>query len=280
MDGAYVQILSDLRRGKLSHAILIDDGTPQAREDTARKAAQVLVCTGEEKPCGVCSHCIKAAANAHADIMVFSGNGSPGSFKVDIVREIRRNASVMPNEAAVKVFILLSCETMNPAAQNALLKILEEPPQHVRFILTCNLAGSLLDTIRSRVTVYSLHTEQPAQQQARERAAFEIAGRILNSLALRDEKEVMLITAEFEKDRDWFSDVCVELSHLAFRVLVYQITGEGEADIYSSIADRFYGNQLQRISIICDEIYQAMQGNINANLLLSLFCARLFAELD
>ena len=78
MKNVLQQVFSDLQNHKLSHAVLLDGGTPEAREQAAREIASALVCSGQTKPCGVCPHCVKAQANAHPDILVFSGSGSVG----------------------------------------------------------------------------------------------------------------------------------------------------------------------------------------------------------
>ena len=278
MDAVLSQIYSDLHKNKLSHAILIDGGDAQTREKTARKAAQALVCSGDEQPCGVCPHCIKASADSHADILVFSGGTTPGSFKVDMVREIRRHAGVLPNEAAVKVFILLSCETMLDGAQNALLKVLEEPPQHVRFILTCSAASDLLDTILSRVTVYSLHSADHFSDSEQEDDG--TAAMILQAIANEDEEAVVRITAKFEKDKEGFVLVCRSLIALSSQVMTHQITDDPAESVVHDLAYRLYSTRLLHIIQTTSEILQAIQGNLNGNLLLSVFCSRLFADSD
>lgn len=63
---------------------------------------------------------------------------------------------MLPNEAAYRVLILAEAQTMTPQAQNALLKILEEPPAHVIFILTCENRSQLLETVRSRCVCLTL----------------------------------------------------------------------------------------------------------------------------
>lgn len=78
----------------------------------ALKTAKALVCSDKEEiPCGRCSACIKAAAKSHPDIPVYSVEDKPRAFKVDMVREIRSSAYIVPNEADRKV---LSLKTPTP----------------------------------------------------------------------------------------------------------------------------------------------------------------------
>lgn len=78
------------------------------------------------------------------------------SFHVDTVRNIINDAYIQPNEADYKIYILANAHCMNQNAQNALLKILEEPPKYVVFILTTNSKSALLSTVLSRSVCVTL----------------------------------------------------------------------------------------------------------------------------
>ena len=84
------------------------------------------------------------------------GEGAARSFHIDTVRALREDAYILPNEAPRRVFLLAEAQNMTEQAQNALLKILEEPPASALFLLTCENRGQLLETIRSRVVTLSL----------------------------------------------------------------------------------------------------------------------------
>ena len=84
-------------------------------------------------------------------------------FPIDLVREIRQDAYIAPNEGTCKIYILEQAHAMNAAAQNALLKSIEEPPPHARFVLLCENRSMLLPTILSRVTAIEL--EVPSVEQ-------------------------------------------------------------------------------------------------------------------
>ena len=87
---------------------------------------------------------------------MIGGEGPSSSFPVETVREIRSSAYILPNEAEYKVVILSGADETSTGAQNALLKILEEPPPHLLFILTCENRFKLLPTIQSRVVGVAL----------------------------------------------------------------------------------------------------------------------------
>ncbi len=113
------------------------------------------------RPCGLCPHCRKAMAGTHPDIRRFAREKDKRIFTVEPVRTLREEAWVLPNEADRKVFILEAADTMNLAAQNALLKVLEEPPAGTMFLLQVENPGILLETIRSRCV-----TIQPGAEAA------------------------------------------------------------------------------------------------------------------
>lgn len=162
----------------LSHAYIIA-AQPEAGFARAQQLAQAMLCSGSgAKPCGLCRDCRKAAAGIHPDILVtVRQKDDKGKEKREIyveqVRDIVASAVILPNEAEKKVYVIRDAGTMNAAAQNALLKILEEPPAFDAFILIADNAGQLLETVRSRcVTLYEAGgTDDAPGEEALSRAA-------------------------------------------------------------------------------------------------------------
>lgn len=162
---------------RLSHAYIITAPDRSARERTARRLAAAMLCSGTGKlPCGSCRHCRKAFAGIHPDLIVVERDrDDKGSYKremqVDKIRTIVADAAIMPNEADRKVYLILDADTMNKNAQNALLKVLEEPPAGVCLILSAESADALLETVRSRCVELNENTETPpADPETLERA--------------------------------------------------------------------------------------------------------------
>lgn len=143
--------------GRMPHAFIIEGADGLGKSTFARLIARGAMCTCREPMSGECEHCRKIRENIHPDLMLVLGSGKTNAISIDSVREMRREAMIAPNEADRRVFILEDCDNMQPAAQNAFLKIFEEAPAHVVFIMTCRSAMNLLTTIRSRGRILTLH---------------------------------------------------------------------------------------------------------------------------
>lgn len=163
-NAALKEQLSARMKGRgLSHAYLISGPTGSGKRTLARLLAAALVCTGAEPPCGTCSACKKVLGGIHPDVIT-AGEGDKG-LTVNQARELRADAYVRPNEGARKVYIIPNAQLMNAAAQNALLKLLEEGPAYAAFLLLADNPDSVLTTIRSRCESLTLApiTEEEAE---------------------------------------------------------------------------------------------------------------------
>jgi DNA polymerase-3 subunit delta' len=99
--------------------------------------------------CGECRACKRIARGVHADVLLIEP-GETGAIKIDQVRDAIERAAYRPFEGRRRVVILDDADTVNPEAQNALLKTLEEPPAASTFILVTSRPDMLLPTVRSR----------------------------------------------------------------------------------------------------------------------------------
>ena len=161
---------------KYSHAYIIA-GTAERAEEKAKDLAAALLCEGSgARPCGVCRHCRKVREGVHPDLITLSrredGKGKTGKeIYVEQIRELAATAAVLPNEAERKVYLIYDAGSMNLAAQNAMLKLLEEPPSFDVFLLLTDSADRLLETVRSRcVTLRAAGGEETPPPQARDMA--------------------------------------------------------------------------------------------------------------
>lgn len=158
----------------LRHAYIISSDSEQIREERALELAMAFVCKSRgNKACGTCSHCRKAEKRIHPDIIeVRAELNKDGSRKseigVNIIRDIVKDAIIMPNEAVRKVYIIFDADYMNEMAQNALLKILEEPTGEAAFILTAEFTGRFLPTVCSRCVMEEIPSLDTAEFEGTE----------------------------------------------------------------------------------------------------------------
>ncbi len=184
-------------QNRMPHAIIINGGTIQSRDKLATHLAMWAVCSNNTKPCGKCKNCINAKAKVHSDIYYAKGKGKTDSFTKNEIEDIIRDASIKPNQADRKVYILSECDRrFSQISQNAFLKTLEEPPQNVLFILTCENSNILLSTIRSRTTAFTLESKVEINEEA-----MELAKEITRAIVAPSEINLLKATYKF-KDRE------------------------------------------------------------------------------
>lgn len=216
------QIETAFKCGRLSHALIFEGASEETRFKTAHELAKAVLCKSELKPCGVCSSCLKAESGNHPDIHIISKAADSSMIKIDAVREIRSKALLLPNESTKSIFIISEAQLMNANAQNALLKIFEEPQSHVLFILTCPSKASLLETVISRATSYSIGEEVASEKNEKTELFREKANALLNCYISSNELSFMKMTAEFQKDKQLFLEVLKEMLPVIRDGIVFQ----------------------------------------------------------
>ena len=190
--------IRQLNVSTLSHAYLLL-AQPEPGYAAARELAQTMLCTADEaqRPCGRCRSCQKAEKGIHPDIItVERQTDDKGRLRreiyIDQIRALAADAVVLPNESEHKVYIIRGADAMNGAAQNALLKVLEEPPRFVSILLVAASPAALLETVRSRcVTLHVGGEDAVPPPEARAMAErfldFAAAGAKLSLLSFANE---------------------------------------------------------------------------------------------
>ena len=135
---------------RLSHCYLLAGPEGSGKHTLARILAAAMECTaGSKRPCGVCLQCRKVLDRVHPDVITVD-DPAKKTVTVDLIRSARADVYIKPNEGRRKVYLIPRAADMNAAAQNALLKVIEEPPDYAAFLLLTDGAERLLPTIRSR----------------------------------------------------------------------------------------------------------------------------------
>ncbi|HYO09918.1 MAG TPA: DNA polymerase III subunit gamma/tau, partial [Tepidisphaeraceae bacterium] len=141
--------------GRIAHAFLFCGTRGTGKTSTARILAKCLNCESSDRPtpqpCGTCTTCTSVARGEDIDVIEIDAASNTG---VDNVRDLIANASYRPARSRFKVYIIDEVHMLSKAAFNALLKTMEEPPEHVKFILATTEPEKVLPTILSRCQRY------------------------------------------------------------------------------------------------------------------------------
>lgn len=146
-------LTGSLRRGHISHFYLICGPKGCGKHTLAKLLATAILCGKSDAPCGRCAACRKVLSGNHPDFITVT-DPDHKNIAVKIVREIRDDIFIRPNEAEHKIYLF--AQDLGIEGQNALLKVLEEPPQYGVFMLLTDNPEKILPTVRSRCTELNL----------------------------------------------------------------------------------------------------------------------------
>lgn len=284
--------------GEFNHAYLIEGQKGTGKKTIALNFAKAILCGEQSSPCDRCNSCYKVDKQIHPDLMIIKKDEGKTNILVDKIRFLREQAFVRPNESRYRVIIIEDSEDMNLSASNALLKVLEEPPAHIIFILTSNNTSKLPETIKSRCLC--LETNEVNSDKVRVylnerytdldnniisnalyysngnigraisyiedencREQFEKAVGLLKSLELESEYAILESLSFFENDKDSFLQLLSDFDIIMARVILSE--------------ENFYirPSQAVRIHRLIDDIRFKIVSNSSFNLVLSLFCAEI-----
>ena len=205
-------------RGRGSHFYLISGPAGSGKRTLAKLLAAALQCREENKPCLTCPACRKVLNGTHPDCITVT-DPEHKTVAVDIVRSARADMYVMPNEGQKKIYMFP--QELRPEGQNALLKILEEPPQYGVFILLSDNPEKLLPTVRSRCTELQLQAlpdgilQQALQREFPEADPNSIAAAASRSGGfLGQAKELLAEGAEISPQTEGFVGAFSNRDHL------------------------------------------------------------------
>lgn len=299
---------------QLPHAILLEGPRGSGKRMLSKLLAAAALCEQEDAPCGVCPACRKVFGDCHPDVTVVGGSEEARSFHLDTVRTLRESAYILPNEGKKRVFVLCNVHAMTEQAQNALLKLLEEPPAHVLFLLTCEQRSALLETVLSRVypvTVGGVSVSEAVavlQRRLPDKSAEELTRaatlwggvigqalqglqdgsyqetlsllpRLAQGVVAVNELELLKATAPLEKNKDAVAAVLSGLKLLFRDGLCAAVGGDGylgtSPETAAELAAALTQQQLLALVQTVEELQVARQFNINHTLFLTLLCSRL-----
>ena len=148
-------LAESLAKEHISHFYLISGPEGSGKHTLARLLSAAILCQGRDRPCGKCEPCRKVFSGLHPDFITVD-DPEKKTVTVDLIRQARADIYIQPNESDHKIYLFPRAQDMGLPGQNALLKVLEEPPKYGVFLLLTDNPDKLLPTVRSRCTELKL----------------------------------------------------------------------------------------------------------------------------
>ena len=271
LDVNTVRIIYNLTEsGRLPHALIIEGG-----DDNALMLAEYLsafaVCSGDKKPCGKCKNCQNAFGKTHADISYIYPDSSRKSktLSIDQIRDLIKDAYILPNDSDSKVYIFEDADNVfSEVVQNAFLKLLEEPPKGVYFILLCDSAKSLLPTIVSRCSLINLGSDGEISSMAKDAAEKIIDG----ILSLKEYDLLLALKALDNKNLYDYILKCVKLILFDAVSLLSGAKANFNEEYAKKLSAQFTRKKLLDMIELTESSKYKIKQNININLLTTQMC--------
>ncbi len=261
-------------RGTLSHALLFTGSGD--RLSAARYAAAAMECAGAgARPCGVCPACRKVLGDIHPDVVTVRDEQHK-NISVDVVREIRADAYIRPNEGQRKVYLFPDCTLLTEQDQNVLLKIVEEGPPYAAFLFCAENSAVVLQTLRSRCVELKL---RPAEETAG--GASEAGEALCRAVGKRKHGAAAELCVRLEKKRMAREDLSVmlERSRAAFASALLLLYGgqpeENDREIAPYLAKNLTKNQIMRTIELLQKYHGECAYNVGTGHVLGALAAEL-----
>lgn len=256
--------------GRLPHAFIIEGGGDEAAE-LAKYLSAFAVCSEQDKPCGHCKNCVNAFAKTHADITYVYPDSTSKSktLTIDRIRELIKDAYILPNDSDSKVYIFENADSVfSEITQNAFLKLLEEPPRGVCFILLCQSAKGLLPTIISRCSMINLGGEAEINEEAQ-----KAAETIINGIISLSEYDLLLALRSLA-DKSLADDILRAVKLILFDAVTVLSGAKAsyKPELAKKLSSRFTRKKLLDMIELTDSSKYKLKQNININLLTTQLC--------
>lgn len=311
-EALHKMLTRSMNSGHLCHAYLFYGKKGIGKKTLAMYLSAGVLCKGEKKPCFNCSSCHKLMAEGHPDFYFLDSKDAKNSIHIDVIREIRQDAYIMPNESIYKVYFIPNVENMSIGAFNALLKVLEEPPEAAMFILTASSKSAVPQTILSRcvsLAVYPLSLAEckealaelvPEKSEGERKIAAEqsrgilgkaleilnrenndeiqkICDAVLDGIIHINEYEILSSLVTIKNDRQIFAQVIDELLIVVRGGLLNKINGQTETNNpkTDSLSYKLSVRACEQLLELFQNVIIKLDSNVNLGILQNWLCAKI-----
>ncbi len=261
------KIYSLAAKKTISHALLFESDNKDLCISVAINVAKILMCqNGGNNACGNCDSCKKISSNIHPDIEFIQPQSNQKTIGIDTIRTLKQNAYITPNESDYKIYIFPDSSIITPQAQNAFLKILEEPPKSVIFMMVCQNKSKLLNTIISRLTCFKISSNENQIEDG----ILSAAKKLIENLINKNELEILKILSNFSKNRSDF----IKLLKCLKNLIIQNLASNNK---YNLILD-----SIKTVKILdnLEKCENLTEKNINMSLLPCYLCLSLISILN
>ncbi len=290
---------------RMPHSVLFAGPKGVGKSMVAKVLGAALLCSNQkDRPCGVCHSCQQMSYGSHPDFLFIAPDGA--NIKIEQIRTLQQEVSMAPYISQRRVCIIDGAELMTTQAANSLLKVLEDPPGEIVFILIAANRQMLLPTIISRCMIISFqtlddhvlaqalmakgHLPQPSEVAARlsggrlgiALAMLEPEGLALRNQALEIMENVMEAKMEIlwhraalleKMERDEILQIIKYITYI-LRDILLLVTGQGRQLLFNidivedlgELADKWNEKQLVRAIKAVEAARRALQANANTRL--------------
>lgn len=309
-------LTKSVNSGHLCHAYLFYGQKGIGKKTIAKFFSAGILCKGDNKPCFKCVSCKKVLDNIHPDLYILENTESKNSIHIDEIRQIRKDAYVKPNESDYKVYIIDNAENMTIGAFNALLKVLEEPPETTIFILTCESKSAVPETILSRcmpLAVYPLTNDEcltalkelePQKTENQLLYAVEqsngilgqalkilnddsyekvklIKDEVIKGIITINEYDILKAFSQINNDKKLFVDVVNELIISVRNSTLVKIKArEIKDDLSNELAFKLTLKHSNNLLALFQQAIERLDSNVNFSLLINWLCSNIVKNIS
>lgn len=248
-----VTLKNEIAKGRIAHAFLFTGSRGTGKTTCSRIIAKAVNCPNQKdgNPCGICEICRGIDEGSVLDVVEID---AASNNSVDDIRQLREEANFTPTQTKYRVYIIDETHMLSTAAFNALLKILEEPPEYVIFILATTEVHKVPATILSRCQRFDFRRIKPEVIKAH---LLDVSQQ--EDIELSDDAAMLIARLADGGMRDALSllDVCRSSAKIITADVVSKAAGLAMQDCLFEIADAVLEENLPKMLEVMEEMHQA-----------------------